>query len=427
MITGQQQAFSVVIGDGDEQEFVIDHNLDSELCQVVVRENSTPGRLLRPDEYEVTIDSANSLTITTDAVPLEDGLAVFVVAIGPESVFQAHTHTMAQIEGLEDLLEDLGGRLEDVEGAIEIPGSGASVTPSWSSSIILPPLAEVFPATIKRGETAIVPALLRAIVADGDHDDLVPTADQQLDIPSLTTTIGHVYNLGPGARVYAPGDRRRRGRTITKADADYVTSDGYYWFAAEQGTNVAVFHPTEMNRTLWEIMITPEMLAPGRTLRVNFSFLSALLAERPELRGQYTLRVRSGVPILSETLDTGIDGVTWDSTPQILQKITLTRSAMLHEFGVVVARAANGDLSASKSVYGKATATEEPSATTFIMRAELFRWDLENFIEETGQPTGQVYLLSGDAREGDLEAINSRFPLNSEDSTAKPRLSATIS
>lgn len=426
VLTGQQQAFSLVIGDGSETEFVIDHNLDSDLCQVVVRGNTAGGRLLRPDEYEVTLDSANSLTLTLDVAPATNALAVFVVAIGPASVFQSHTHTMAQITGLEALLEDLGGRLETVEGAIAIPGAGAATTPSWSSSIILPPFGDLFPPTVMRSGYARMTPLPRAINAD-------TTTITTEELPIASSVAGSVYVWGSTTEVYIPGDSFRRGRLVKKADAPALLSDGFYWWLAEEGPP-EIFYPTEMQRVLWEIVVSPEQLAPGRRLKVNWSFLLALIAERPELRGTYRLRVRKGVPRAESALGSApnIEGITWDSaegteTPLFEQTITLTRAGMIHEFALEISRDAEGALTASKTIYGKTTSATAPSGTNFILRAELSRFDLTNYSEATGLPVGQVYLLNGNATDESAGLIKTRFPIQTSDSAPALGLSATIS
>ena len=426
VLTGQQQAFTAPLGDGSATSFTIDHNLGSAVLSVKITDAVTT-RVLTDDEYEVFLDSDDSLSITFDTAPGINALDLAIIAIGPESVFQAHTHTMEQITGLEALLEDLGERLETVESAIAIPGAGAASTPSWSSSIILPPFGEIFPAAPIRNGKPTQPPLPRAI------RDTTTTAIAGAELPAATSVGGSVYKWDATTEVYLPGDSFRRGRLIKKADAPAVMSDGFHWWLAEEGP-ADIFYPTEMTRVLWEIVVSPEQLAPGRRLRLNWSFLLALVADRPELRGTYRLRVRKGVPTAESALGSApnIEGITWDAAsgsevPLFEQTITLTRAGMIHEFAAEIVRASGGSLTASKTIYGKTTSTDAPSATNFILRAELSRFDITNYSEATGLPVGQVFLLNGDATDEAAGRIKERFSIQTSDAAPSLGLSAIIS
>jgi hypothetical protein len=134
VLTGQQQAFSAVVGDGSATSFLIAHGLASELCQIVVCENSRPGRVLRDNEYTVELVDNNSLTLAGFAsVPTHDQFAIYVTAIGPASVFQAHTNTVPQIvagggyPALTDFMDSINSRIATLESIIPTV-SGAGVT-----------------------------------------------------------------------------------------------------------------------------------------------------------------------------------------------------------------------------------------------------------------------------------------------------------
>jgi hypothetical protein len=433
ILTGQQQAFAAALGDGHATEFTLDHNLASDLCQVVVRENSTPGRLLRPDEYSVTIDSANALTITLPDAPANNALAVFVVGIGPASAFQAHTHAIGQITGLQAILDILGTRLENVEAIVTVPGAGGTEKATIAGTIGLVPMAEAIPATVVRGSgtspTYLMPPLPRAIRAASVGTIL---GDELAD---PTTHAGAVMAWGATSEVYLTGTRLRRGRVICTADAPAVLCDGYNWWLAADKNGAATgttFHPVEMQRTMWEIALTPELLAPGRTLTVNFSILLALVASRPELRGVYTLRVRKGT-MTSEAGMTGanVEGITWDQNAgeeQLLleQRISLARAAVVHPFSIQIARAQDGTLSAGKTIYGKSSSAPPPQHTQFIVRAELAAFDLENYSNTMGLPLGQVFVICGKSDGDAAKAILKRFSFGADDTQAAPVLTATI-
>jgi len=174
VLTGQQQAFSAVIGDGEATEFTLDHNLSSELAQIIVRENSTPGRILRHDEYTATIEDSDSLTITFDEAPAEDAIAVAVVAIGPESVFQSHTHSIGQITNLQDILDGLGDRVTLLEALLPRPGvAGASVSGS-PAKFTLPDFGEVLADVSALGGGPTLASQI-IVASEGDTPPRPPT------------------------------------------------------------------------------------------------------------------------------------------------------------------------------------------------------------------------------------------------------------
>jgi two-component system phosphate regulon response regulator PhoB len=58
----------------------------------------------------------------------EDSLAVVISTAGPVTVQNIHTHAIAQIVGLQDMLEDIGQRLADLERMLPRPGAASANT-----------------------------------------------------------------------------------------------------------------------------------------------------------------------------------------------------------------------------------------------------------------------------------------------------------
>uniref|UniRef100_UPI000ABA1381 hypothetical protein n=1 Tax=Verrucomicrobium spinosum TaxID=2736 RepID=UPI000ABA1381 len=144
--------WGTTLGDGVATVFVLDHNLGSESVVVMVRENTSPGAVLRGADYKVDVTNPNSLTVTVlgdyaDPVPTVGALAVTVMAMGQASAFNAHTHTVGQIVGLQTILDDLGARLQALEDLIPTgavvadPVAAQGVISSWD----LPKIGEVYP------------------------------------------------------------------------------------------------------------------------------------------------------------------------------------------------------------------------------------------------------------------------------------------
>jgi hypothetical protein len=112
IITGQQ-SYTCVIGDGAATIFIISHHLGSEdIAAVSVRDNASSGRLLSPAAYEVKILDAGSLEVIFPVAPDSHSLVVTILAAGPKSAFETHTHTISQIVNLRDQLDYLGSKVE---------------------------------------------------------------------------------------------------------------------------------------------------------------------------------------------------------------------------------------------------------------------------------------------------------------------------
>jgi hypothetical protein len=116
--------------------------------------------------------------------------------------------------------------------------------------------------------------------------------------------------------------------------------------------------------------------------------------------------------------------------PLFEQRLSLTRSAVIHPFDLEIDRSSAGVLTAKRTVYGKSASVTAPQNTQFILRAELTRFDLENYTNTMGRPVGQVFLQAGKSDNDAAKEIETRFPLDSGTSTQSAAtllaMSATI-
>jgi len=152
VLTGQQQAFvEPAIGDGSATSFTLDHNFSTGVCQVIVIENAT-GRVLRDNEYTVHLVDGDLTVSGFATVPAAGQYTVAVVAVGPESVFQAHTHTIEQILTLQDTLDDFAVRLGDLEALIPRRGTAGAVSGANIVTFTLPDYGEVLADVSALGE-----------------------------------------------------------------------------------------------------------------------------------------------------------------------------------------------------------------------------------------------------------------------------------
>jgi hypothetical protein len=74
------------------------------------------------------LDGEDDLTVTFAEAPVLNGYIITISTAGPVSAFQTHGHTIAQIEGLQLILDNLGGRVEDLESFIPTSLPGVSGT-----------------------------------------------------------------------------------------------------------------------------------------------------------------------------------------------------------------------------------------------------------------------------------------------------------
>lgn len=145
IITGQQHwVGTVTVGTAavGEQEYTIDHNFNTEAVHVTVRQNVTPGNIIIPSR--VTVDSPNSITLGF-LPPLSGVYAVLITSAGPTSVFQAHTHTTAQVTGLEELIGGLALRVTALERLLPRSGAQPASVVEKPINFDLPVVAEILP------------------------------------------------------------------------------------------------------------------------------------------------------------------------------------------------------------------------------------------------------------------------------------------
>ena len=384
VLTGQQQAFSSVIGNGSLTSFVIDHNLASELCQVIVCENSRPGRLLRDNEYSVSLTSNNSVTVSGFAsTPTAGQYAVYVVAIGPESVFQSHTHTIGQITGLQNILDDLTGRVTTLEKILPSTGPSANTTQASGIEIALPETQEIL---FFRGDVKAVFGLNGADSAKLGYPPMLLPAVHKSSATSYTTgdlpavaadslwqnNSGSVLEMGGG--IYG-------GRVATSG---FFASDGRALYAADRSGTTTSYFPTGFERELWRIFVNDKMLRLNRTLDVRFGLALQLL--KATSNAQWMLVIEKGTApsdTSPSTPATNLQNITWAASPILAQRLILTGNRQTHSFGTRIKRALVSTvdtLTLDTLLYGvwDGNNSAAPSAPNFALRARLIQFDTEN-------------------------------------------------
>jgi hypothetical protein len=380
IITGSQH-YVAPIGDGVNFSFIISHNLGTRDLHVTVRQNGVSRAIVEP--LTVTLDGENDLTVTFAETPALNGYVVTISTAGPVSAFQMHGHTIAQIEGLQLILDDLGSRVEDLETFIptSLPGVSTNqqtVIAAWE----LPELFEVFPTrqkieakdvpSIKPADLPRVGGLLPAVHVD----PLVTTTVAAL--PSIPQS-GVVYQYtNTAAPLVIPG---YLGRRSTKLYAPgFFAWDGRGFYQVEQIiADEKVFYPTDFSRELFRIHVNGKQLRLGKRLSLDFSFVAAVFNSNTLVN--WGVAIDIGLPSSNPTNPSNIADVTF-LPPSLDHSFMLTSVPSSHGFGLRVVRKivdAVDTCVVDRMIYGaiEATSTTMPPAN-FIVRGRLVRFDTDD-------------------------------------------------
>jgi hypothetical protein len=144
IITGSQH-YGSVFGDGVNDTYSFPHNLGTSLLHVTVRQNGEPNHILEPSSYTARLASDNELVLQFAEPVEQNGLAVVVSTAGPVTAQNIHTHTIAQIVGLQDMLEDIGKRLAALERMLPRPGAASAGTAAAPTKFQVPAFGEILP------------------------------------------------------------------------------------------------------------------------------------------------------------------------------------------------------------------------------------------------------------------------------------------
>ena len=402
IITGSQY-YTQAFGNGVATSFTFAHNLATDnIAGVVVRENVAGGAILTTG-YTLALDSANSLTLVFSAAPALNARVVIITAAGPTTVFQTHTHTRAQIVGLEDILDDLGSRVAGLEAVLPSTGPGVTDSSTVGMVTLLPKLHELLfvaaPTTggflgDKGGVDAAklperAPYLLPAI-----HDS---TTDNLTDpLPTISTNAGKVYLNSGGAAVAIPGGGKIPSKYV--AAGGFVNCDGRSLYVSRRDGTTKSYYPMAFERTLFTMAVNDKQLIVGRTLEVSFAVLlqmaKALRNQDFFCQAQWVLRLEVGAPTSDTSpATTGLNlaGITWAADPIFEQAIVLDELFRAHAFGVRIQNLLGG-IGLDQQLYGNWSGNNAaaPATANFVLRARLHKFDTEN-----NQPLARAFVFLG--------------------------------
>jgi hypothetical protein len=380
IITGSQH-YVTPIGDGVNSDFTISHNLGTRDLHVTVRQNGGSRAIVEP--LSVTFDGEDDLSITFAEAPELNGYVVTISTAGPVSAFQAHGHTIAQIEGLQLILDDLGERVEDLETFIPTSPPGVSST---SQTVIaaweLPELFEVFP-TRQKIEVKDVPSIKPADLPR--VGGLLPAVHVD---PLVTTTVAALPTVPQSGVIYEYTDTAAPlvipgylGRRSTKLNAPgFFAWDGRGFYQVEQViAGEQVFYPTDFSRELFRIHVNGKQLRLGKRLSLDFSFVAAVFNSNTLVH--WGVAIDIGLPSGNPPSPSNIADVTF-LPPSLDHSFMLTSVPSSHGFGLRIVRKPVDSVDTcvvDRVIYGATEATETTMTTAnFILRGRLVRFDTDD-------------------------------------------------
>jgi hypothetical protein len=394
VITGIQSFTAVVTGAGP---WTIAHNLGTEAIHVTLRENISSGYLLG-NENDYTVQTATSQSVivakVSGTVPTA-GWAVMISSAGPTSVFQAHTHTIAQVVDLQDTLNAIGTRLVTLENVLPngvgvINQSGVDTKPL---TMTIPAHAEVlFTEDIEGawGESGIDktklpirgPSLLRSFSGEANNSNI---------LTAPTASGAYIYSGGIelAPMGYIPGD------TVPPSGI-VIYDEGRIYQGRQDGTN-KTYYPVPYEVELFRVPVNANQFRVGRTLEVKFGLILQMLAKTD---AQW--RVVIDAANLSEVTSPAVQGINISSADYNQDKlldhrVMLTQTLAPHILGVRLTRSLSGEnivITADKNLYGTYESTiGTPAGASFILRARLMNFDIANTADDARGWVG--YSLKG--------------------------------
>ena len=368
IITGSQH-YVAPIGDGVNSNFTISHNLGTRDLHVTVRQNGGNRAIVEP--LTITLDGEDDLTITFEDAPTLNGYVVIISTAGPVSAFQVHGHTIAQIAGLQLILDDLGGRLETLEDIVLVSGNGGANEKSSEIKMEIPEIDMTIPAAAN-GQSARLP-LLPAI-----HDATV-----EVVAPPLGNAATFSGNVKQVSAAYTIAAARNRRAWPLKAGS-HVASNGDVLYEVRKVGNS--YFPVEYEHDLLMLHVSAEMFSAKRRFELAAEPKLQLLGNT---RAQYVLEVAFGT--VAEDAGSGfaenIANIAW-AAPIISQRLILSSAAVTHTFAVNVNSDASANLTATASIYGRTQSVNAPNGSAFALRARLLNFDPEN----RTSPRGSILL-----------------------------------
>jgi hypothetical protein len=343
---------------------------------------------ISPEDYTVVRTSANAVTVSGFAsTPTSNQYEVIIQTAGRPATYQAHTHTIAEVTGLQGTLDTIDARLDALEALA--PSGVPFISNSTSYGVAI--------------DRALLPvwSVLRARELPEVPSTLLGWAPYSLESPlrasRLLPAVHDAATETLPTTLPAPADAYKNRVFTTAADrtdfpgglknGDFAACDGREWYRVVRQGTTSTYHPAAFELELFRLAVNENQFTPRSVLEALFGFEVAYFPESRNPRDRRTASTWSLFVEIGEwTADSspGTPGVNLDlfftsAITVVNQRIHVTEQPEQHRFGVKVVRDGAGDLTVTPITYRKELATvSAPSSANFAIRARLARFDTED-------------------------------------------------
>jgi len=371
---------SVVLADGTVADAVM----------VQVWKNTGSKELVSPSDYTVTRPSNNSVVVSGFAsTPTAGQYQVNVMTVGRPATYQAHTHPIAEITGLQAILDAQSAAIAALQaasgnlGAINNAGlTRGTLTRGLGTYWSMPGVATMpeTPATLLGWDPYVLDQpmaprrLLGAVHLAAASVESLPSP-----LPAASSTyVGRVFTTA-SARTDFPGGGLLAG--------DHAACDGRVWYRVARNGSETTWYPQAYEIELFRFAITDDDLVASSVLDLAFGLEAALFTSplRPRTRRsgmRWSLRIQHGVPTSDSTpAVTGSNLDTYFSAPtdMLVYSLYLSEKPWNGRFGVQITRPSAGAITAvGTKNFKSAAALSAPASANFAIRAILTRGDVED-------------------------------------------------
>jgi hypothetical protein len=350
VVIGQRNYFAS-FGDGVALSFEFNHNLDTSKLHVTVRENASGGDRIPDDEYDVTYDSEDTITLTFASPPASNALMVLITSADFPATFQAHNHDIGEIDGLQEQLTAIGNAIAALQASAGTVGlvvqgnqAGAVV-----AETMLPTILEIYPTRATLAPAQAGPAIESlAAVTDAMlprqggllpavHDAVVE--DLALPLGTSESLEGKVFKHVGTDPIDLPGSYGVRTVRLKQNQhaAVLVEGDRVSWYRVSTAVDGETsWYPSSFNRELFELAVNDSQLRLKKTLTILCGIELAIF--RSNTKASWTFVIEHGTASKVESPEG--TGVTFTAATDN----TITATGHTYQDGAPVKASTSGTL-----------------------------------------------------------------------------------
>ena len=347
-------------------------------------------RRVSPEDYTVAITTDDSITISAFAsTPTVGQYLAVVQTAGRPATYQAHTHAIAEITGLQAILDAQSAAIAALQaasgnlGAINSSGlTRGTLTRGLGTYWAMPGVATMpeTPATLLGWDPYVLeqPLAPRRLLG-AVHLAAASVENLPSPLPAASAAyVGRVFTTA-SARTDFPGGGLLAG--------DHAACDGRVWYRVARNGAETTWYPQAYEMELFRFAITDDDLVASSVLDLAFGLEAALFTSplRPRTRRsgmRWSLRIQHGVLTSDSTpAVTGSNLDTYFSAPtdMLVYSLYLSEKPWNGRFGVQVTRPSAGSITAvGTKNFKSAAALSAPASANFAIRAILTRGDVED-------------------------------------------------